>query len=372
MYYYIASFRGEDIAILRQSDESEYQRITELSKPISSILTNAKRIEPLQKTFKKISAVNIALMKKNPDYDISDLNDTISEYLFRLRKFFDNWETYLKRTFGADSSNYKEFKKATNNEYDSHIEYQIVYHLRNADQHCDNIVSNIIIGNADDGATYIKAISKCSYLLSIFDRWKKDEKTYLATHESIDIFSFISTMQKCINRIHQKTMDTLFSESLYNNCAKLLEYANEFPDTREHLFFLKQDRELNEEFYSKSRFTFNRTNWMVKQCIGLLQLFLRNNTDVAIVAYHGNLPYSCSDDYSINLDAQEKTVDLNIGELIKVNDKQYRCYNKRIDLVNDAYTAIVINTALGGKEEAIICKQWNQYIEALIWKTSIF
>ena len=110
---------------------------------------------------------------------------------------------------------------------------------------------------------------------------------------------------------------------------------------------------------------------MVKQCIGLLHLFLRNNTDVAIVAYHGDLPYSCSDDYSINLDAQEKTVDLNIGQLIKVNDKQYRCNNKRINLENGAFTAIIINTALSGKEEAIICKQWNQYIEALVWETSI-
>jgi len=368
MFYYIASVHKNKIEILRDSCEAEFQKIKNLREPVATIIDNNRRIDPLQKTFKKISTINASLLTQTDEYDMDDLNEAISTYLFRLRKYLDNYETYLKRQFGEASVHYATFKQATKDSYDNHPKYRILYQLRNADQHCDSIVTNVSIGIADDGARYIEARARSEYLLSVFDHWKSNEKEYLKEQQEVDIFKCISITNACIHEIHQKTLNCFFSLELYENCYKIIGYSNEFSEKREDISFICQNEELTREFWEQPKKNLNMDSWMVRQCIGILALFLRNNYSVATILYHGSFPECRIDEYGIDLKQEGNKTGLEIGNLVKIDGCDYRCHSKIIDLIRDAYTIIAVNMALPREKEKQISEQFSRYIDVLIWK----
>lgn len=369
MFYYIASVQRERFKILRECSKDEVTRIEQLREPIATILYRAnRRIDPLTRAFKKISEINVALMKQTSEYRKEDLCDAVSTFLFQFRKYLDNWETYLKRDCSNTPERYKAFQEATHKAYDDHIEYQIIYHLRNVDQHCDSIISTISMGTADDGAIYIEAKAKCDHLLSVFDDWKPKEKKHLQEHETIDLFKYIQIAYKCIEEIHQATLNSFFSLELYENCYKIVGIANEFRDERENLQFLCQDEELTKESFERQNTTLNMHNWMVNECIHLLTLFLKNNLSVAIVLYHGDLSCDFIDDFAINLDKRDENGDVNIGQVLTLGKWKYSCYARTTDLLNDSYTAIAINHALPQTEGRTLENRVSRFVNVLVWK----
>lgn len=372
MYYYIANVQNKKFEVLRQCSEEEYKRIEQLQEPIKIILFSAnRRIDPLKRAYKKISTINIALMKQTGEYNQYDLGDAISGFLFQLRKYLDNWETYLKRECKETPERLKAFTEATHKAYDEHIEYQIVYRLRNVDQHCDSIIQNLRMGIAEDGAIYIEAKTKCSYLLSVSSDWKPDERKHLEEHDEIDLFKYISVTYRCIEEIHQATLNSFFSLELYENCYKIIGCANEFFDKREGLKFFCQEEELTKEFWERPQKTLNMQDWMVRECINLLTLFIRNNTSVAIVLYHGSFPCDFIDSFATNLDKEEEKNNIQIGSLIRTEKWAYRCYSKKIDLQNDASIIVAVNTALQGDKEKEIADQIGRFLDVLVWKSQL-
>ena len=369
MFYYIANVQNNTFEVLRQCSEEEYSRIKKLQEPLSTILYRVnRRIEPLQKAFKRISTINIALMKQTNEYDRYDLSDAVSNFLFRFRKHLDNWETYLKRECADVPERYKAFKEATSQAYDSHIEYQLIYHLRNVDQHCDNIISGLQLGISEDGATYIEATAKCKYLLSVSDDWKPNEKELLQEHEEIDLYKYLSVAYRCIQEIHQTILNTFFSMDLYDNCYKIVGLSNEFHDKREHLKIFCQEEELTEEYFRRPRKTLNMEDWMVKECINLLKIYLKKNMPVAVVLYHGSISCEFIDEFAINLDKQEKKCDININEMIKVENWNYLCTSKKIDVIKDLYTVIAINKALSKEQQLDMKDRIKRFVDVLVWK----
>ena len=287
MYYYLASIIENKIEVLRDSNETEYTSIQALQASVHNFMMQNKRSSYEKKAFDRISRINVALLSGKHDYNVDDLNNAISEYLFAFRKFLDNWETHIKREYGEDSELFKTFKKATVHAHSNNIEYKIVYQLRNADQHCDKIVTSISVGTEDNGERYIEAKAKTDYLLTVFKKWKTDEKEYLHQHENIDIFRFLSITHKCIQRIHLELMNFFCTESLYEDCCAILEKSNEYYTQRNGLSFLCQEEELTKEFFSRPRKTLNNHSWMVRECIDLLKIFFRNNLNVVSVLYYG-------------------------------------------------------------------------------------
>ena len=369
MFYYIANVQNGVIEVLRQCSNEEYKRIEQLQEPIKSILFRAnRRIDPLQRVYNRISTINIGLMKQTGEFSRYDLSDAISNFLFQLRKYLDNWETYLKREYQEKPEHLQAFTEATHKAYDGNIEYQIVYHLRNVDQHCGSIIQGISIGIAEDGTKYIKAKTKCSYLLSISNDWKPDEKRHLEANDEIDLFHYISVAYRCVQEIHQATLNSFFSMELYENCYMIIGIANEFFEKREGLKFFCQEEELTKEYWEKPQKTLNMHDWMVKECLHLLTLFIRNNASVAVVLRHGSFSFDAIDTFAIDLDKEEEKKSLQIGDLIKVNNWNYRCYSQKIDVFNDAYIIIAINIALQRNEENKIADQIGRYMDVLVWK----
>lgn len=107
-----------------------------------------------------------------------DVQYKLSQFLFEFKKFLDNWETEIKRKYGKESDEIKIFKTTQAQEFDNHMEYRIMYRLRNYDQHCGNIVSNISCKINENEEREYKVLANRDILLNNFKEWKEPEIDY--------------------------------------------------------------------------------------------------------------------------------------------------------------------------------------------------
>ena len=217
----------------------------------------------------------------------------------------------------------------------------------------------------DNGVPHIEAKTKCDYLLSIYNEWKPVEKRHLQANTEIDIFKYIGIANKCIEEIHQKAINCFFSVGLYDNCYQILGYANEYPDDREGLTFFCQEEELTKEFWERPQSKINPISWMVDKCIALLTIHLKNNTHVVRVLYRGNFQSGNLNEYGVNLDK----AGLNIGQGVKIGGIDYLCYSRKLELVKDLETNIVINRMISGDKETR--DRFGKIVDALVWREQI-
>ena len=365
MYYYVASCLNDEIKVLRSSNEKEFNEIKDLQASLRNIIIQNNRLSIENKAFKRISNINKSLLVKKSEYNRDDLNHAISEYLFSFRKFLDNWETHIKREYGKDSDLYDLFKKSTAKAYDQNIEYRIVYQLRNADQHCDGVVTSISMGIDNDGARYIEATAKTAYLLSVYKKWKSSEKQYLSEIDRIDIFKLLNVTHRCIQQIHFELLNFFVSENLYDECCAIIERANEHFTDRLGLSFLCQPEALTKEFWAQPQKTLNNHSWMVRESINLLRVYFRKNLSVVSVLYYGNKYPDIIREIASELTEEEREK-IDLGALVDIEGTKYRCYQITIDVSNDSSIFITINNEVPRDQRKIICNRFLRYVEALI------
>lgn len=200
MYRYFVELSEKGIGILKQISEEDHQDILPHVKKISNLEVDMKRINIVENAYNELmSAYDIMVRdEQNLNEDIS-INYKLSAYLSAFKKFTDNWQTHIIRTFGKDSDELKMFKTATAKQYDNHMAYKIMYRLRNYDQHCYGIISRITksLGNNDERQCFI--ISNRDKLLTSFDDRKSEEIEFLKNQEEyFEIFPLIKEFQQCI------------------------------------------------------------------------------------------------------------------------------------------------------------------------------
>lgn len=367
MYYYIASYINSAISIHRESNEEEYKAVCELQSPLQKVDKHKRRFDSVRRAYERIVKIGDSLMGHSDDYDIEDFGNAISDYMFSFRKFLDTWETHIKRTCGEDSDLYRIFKKSTAKAYDNHDEYKIVYQLRNADQHVDQVVDLISIGMNSDGTPYIKANADCARLMQIYSKWKAPEKAHLQQHQSIDLFAYIKVAHTCIMQIELDLVNYFMSEELYDSCCKMLVKANEFFEQRKGLAFLCQQEEMTKEFWSRPSKTLNNHHWMIPECIGMLEAFLRNNIRVATILCHGK-------NYAIPLAnvatelSWEQIEQMHPGNKLIISGTPYVCYSVIMDYINQSKLVLAVNAAIPVKEQESRCIRFKQYTNALLGK----
>lgn len=367
MFYYVASYMNSTISIHRESDEEEYKAICELQVALQEVEKHKRRFDSIRRAYNRITKISTSLLSNSDDYDIQDFGNAISEYMFSFRKFLDNWETYIKRTFGENSDLFRIFKASTATAYDKHDEYKIVYQLRNADQHVDQVVDLISVGTNSDGTPYIKANADCSRLLSIYSKWKAVEKKHLQQYHSIDLFAYVKVAHACIEQIELNLVNYFMSEELYDSCYKILVKANEFFEQRQGLAFLCQEEEMTKEFWSRPSKTLNNHSWMIPECIRMLESFLRNNIHVATILCHGK-------DYStplVNVSTElswEQIEQMHPGNKIIISGRPYVCYSIIMDLLNQSKLVLAVNAAISPREQGTRCIRFQKYANALLGK----
>ena len=134
MFCYYATTHENTINFEREAIAEEFDLLEPHISKISKMLVDKRRINIVSNAYRKVTDEFDKLMNgSKPPHDSEELIFSLTFYLAAFKKYLDNWETHLKRTFGKGSREVKLFKSAQSHEYDNHIEYRIFYRLRNHD-----------------------------------------------------------------------------------------------------------------------------------------------------------------------------------------------------------------------------------------------
>ena len=288
MFYYYATMFDQTIRFERESSAEEFSGLEPHISRISQMLVDKRRINIVVNAHKNMIAEfdNLTSGKKAP-HDSYELIFALTYYLAAFKKYVDNWETHLKRTFGKKSKEVQLFKAAQGYEYDHHMEYRILYRLRNYDQHCGNLVSHITGKVLPDGSHQHLVLADRDHLLNDFDEWKPEEVTYLkACEPRFEIRPLIDIFHNCVLSIHEQIMQIHFNEEFFRSCATIIAAAKEF-DREDDVHFISHETEINWANLDLEGKNLHLTYLEVPVCKKLLEIYFRNNSKNIKILYHG-------------------------------------------------------------------------------------
>ena len=302
MFCYFAECSNDLIDIKRELSDEEYKKIEECIKVISCMLVDKSRIEDISSSYKYLLDLIESLSNKNQYRVAKEIQNGLSQLLFVFRKFLDNWETDIKRKYGENSKELQIFKQAQAEEYDQYIEYRIMYQLRNYDQHCGNVISEIKAYTDENDNQCYKVYTDRDSLLKNYKKWKKPEKEFLnQQNEKIEIVSYIVQLNTCISRIYEKTMKIHFTRDLLLACASIVNAANEF-ENEEIVKVVWNEVEIDAKFWEQQTKSLNFIDLMVPLCKQILRLHIKNNLGVVKVLFYGKELRKCLGECAIEME----------------------------------------------------------------------
>jgi len=365
MHYYFIDTKNKALVFQRELSEEEFGELYKHICKISSMRLNNDRIQSVIQEYDEFLLLLDNLDKAKSFYDYKKLQTTLSNYLFYFKKYVDNWETYLSRTYGKKSLEVQRFKQAQAEEYDNYMEYRIMYRLRNFDQHCGNIISSISNGIDENGTKKHIVYTQRDRLLEQFDEWKAEEVDFLKKQdEQIDILPYVVKFQQSIIRIHEKIMQIHFTEDFFNSCAEIIIAANEF-ENEEDISIVSNECEMNSDFWnSPNQKKMNLTDLDVKACKELLKMHIRNNLFLVKVLYHGERFDKPLKSCAIPVDT--KTVHkVSSTESITVNGQHTIRVFMTFSFDAEEMCAVLVDSRFKFKEIRQIEENYSTYIKAL-------
>lgn len=306
MFYYFVTMADQTIRFEREATNEEFAELQPHIAKISRMLVDKRRINIVVSAYKRMIEEfdNLTSGRKAP-HNSDELIFALTYYLAAFKKYVDNWETYLKRTFGKKSEEVKLFKAAQGYEYDNHMEYRIFYRLRNYDQHCGNLVSRITSKILPDGSHQHLVLADRDRLLSDFDEWKPEEVAYLKSCEQhFEIRPLIDVFQRCIISIHNKIMQIHFDKDFYCSCATLVATAKEF-ENEDEAYFVGFESEIDWVNVDLEGKNLNLTYLEVPICKKLLEIYFLNNRKFIKVLYHGDKLKTRIGKFAYEIDSQQ-------------------------------------------------------------------
>ena len=364
MYYYFSEVSSEKIVIKREASTEEYEAIEPYIKIVSKMLVDKNRIEPIMFAYQKLIE-SISLLNTQTDlYASRNIQYTLSGYLFEFKKFLDNWTTELKRKYGKNSKEFTIFKDAQIEEYEEHMEYRIMYRLRNYDQHCGSIISHVSEYIDENEKRAHRISMDRDMLLENFDEWKQPEIEYLKKQsEHIDVRPFILQLQKSIVNIYEKTMQIHFDKSFLNACSKIIDVANEF-DNEDNIRIIANEEEIDEEFWSRPTKTINFINLMVPICKEILAIYFRNNARFIKILYYGER-------YKTQLKGCGIEINTEIAQ--KISQSQFINWNGQnmvrllyqLELTKGDMYAVLADARFKHNQISELCTECSCYLKAL-------
>lgn len=339
MYYYFAEYSKDLFDIKREATKEEYDKLEASINLVSQMCVDKNRIDNINISYKELMEAIDKLATHN-QYDIAnEIQYKFSLFLFEFKKFLDNWETDLNRKYGKDSTEFKSFKTAQAKQFDNHMEYRIMYRLRNYDQHCGNIISNITVRLDENGNKVYIILTNRDTLLNNFKEWKEPEIDYLKTQdEHIDLLPYIRQLNICILKIYEQTMQMHFGRNFLIACAEIINIANEF-ENEDDVIIISNEMEIDEAFWEQPTKTFNFTYLMVPLCKQIISLYIKNNLNVVKVLYHGK-----------NLDKRlrECAVVVDLKVVQKIVDSQF------VNLTGQKMIRLLLNIFINDNEMYIV------------------
>lgn len=111
--------------LLYQMVLKNYQIIVDLIEAYEVEVNNDRRLQSFKET-------------------VIELNRCILNFLTVFRTFLDHHEARIKREYGKESQELRQFKKYCSSEFDSNVAYRFFYKYRNYCQHCGVPISRIV------------------------------------------------------------------------------------------------------------------------------------------------------------------------------------------------------------------------------------
>ena len=368
MFYYYATIQEETINFEREAKEEEFINLEPHLSKISKMLTDKHRIDIVLNAYSKVVEEFTKLTsEKNAPHNSNDLIFSLTYYLAAFKKFLDNWETHLKRTYGNASMEVKLFKEAQSYEYDNHMEYRIFYRLRNFDQHCGNLVSRITAQVLPDSSHQFLVLADRDRLLRDFKEWKPEEITYLKSCEQyFNIRPLIDMFHNCIVAIHEKTMQFHFNEDLYRSCATIVAAAKEF-ENDDFTYFVGFESQIDWKNLDIEGKSLNFTYLEVPVCKKLLELYFMKHRSSIKVLYHGSLLKQRIGHFAYQIESP-KVYDVAFAQPPFVN----MCGQRMIRLCSvgflekDEVYCVLVDHSVPQKEQQKISDTWRFLLDSYV------
>jgi len=341
VYYYFAEFSKDLLDIKRKATQEEYERLEYSIKLVSQMYSDRNRIDNINISYQELMRA-IAKLATHNQYEVAkEIQYKLSLFLFEFRKFLDNWETDIKRKFGKDSSEIKAFKAAQVEQFDNHMEYRIMYRLRNFDQHCGNIISNITASLDENEKEIYKILANRDMLLNSFKEWKEPEIEYLKKqNEYIDMLPYIKQLNISILKIYEKAMQMHFNRNFLLACAEIINIANEF-ENEDIVRIISSENEIGKAFWKQPTKTFNFIHLMVPICKQILSFHIKQNLKIVKVLYSGENLATRLSECAIGIDSRVSSKIINSQFVDLAGQKMIRLLLRLSIIDNEMYVVLV-------------------------------
>lgn len=363
MYFYFAEQKEDSITILREASDEEVIRINTLNKPIGDMLADIERINSFNRAYKQLFAI-LQNDNDNPRELAEEIQQKFSHILFEFKKFCDNWETKLAREFGKESKEYKIHKDATAHEYDNHMEYRIMYQLRNYDQHCGSIFVKLNRSLSEDGTICNTPLASRDYLLKNFSKWKAEEKQYLENQEEyIEFLPYAEVLHECIERIQNKTMQIHFNKEFLVSCSQLVCIANEF-DNEDLVTLVSTKHPFPEELEGDK--TLNFTSINVPLCKRLLTANIIRNMPMIKILYWGKKYNGILPEIAIKIVNQDIVEKLSESQFINIEGQDMIRTNMQVQFDSGDCYFVLADRRMGYSKIMEVRDLYSMYLKALL------
>lgn len=237
--------KAHNFLFTNELPEQQYMELSNSLKTISKFLTESEVFN-----ITVLNYINfIDLIKDylfayiNKEFDIFydkpiniNINRSFLNFLSSTRSYLDFMDRSLHKRYGKNSTIYRNYKKYTNEEYDSNFSYRFLYNLRHYAQHKGFPIGSISWGqkpikNSQDKPEYFLKVSIVrNEILKDFE-WRKLEPDITRQPELIDPRLHAELFIKSLSRIHVKVMFNIFF-TLKEDANLILDYSTELVDKK--------------------------------------------------------------------------------------------------------------------------------------------
>ncbi|MCT8335799.1 hypothetical protein NUH30_19085 [Leptospira sp. 85282-16] len=177
--------------------------------PASIIWYNIVEIINLNSWLKENATKEISFINLNDGVIKIEISRRICNFLSSFRSFLDVTSSYLSENNQTDLKD--EFKKCTNNLFDSNFNYRFLYKLRNYSQHFSFPIANIYFDNTDKDKIQFELTIERDKLLK-YDSWGKVKSDLLAQKAEIPILTHINDFYQHIQTLQNILIKNKISE----------------------------------------------------------------------------------------------------------------------------------------------------------------
>ena len=290
MFHYFVDLSNGSFSFIEQLCDEKFDVISAHVERISAFKRDDARFNIIEHSYNDfIDTASRIISGEKALATNGFLTSKLTGFLSCVRKYLDNWETYIKTDYGKQSTEAQLFSNETGSIYDSSPEYSFMYRLRNYDQHCEIVFSSFQESvNPDGTISRVILVNKDKLLNSPFNGWKQVNLDFIRTlDENFDILPIIKTYYECMKKLHSQLLRIHLKKELFNSCSAILEEVNRF-ENENGIEILSTEKELSEVMAAQDSKTFQCTHLFIPECKVLLSQLLKENSQAFRVFVEGS------------------------------------------------------------------------------------